>query len=172
VRDLNFSNCERSDTARILVVEDDHAIRRIVVDYLEDHNMRGLSASGRQDLIRHCAAGEPDLIVLDLRLDQEDGLELLRETRSRSDVPVIIITGDGRDEIDRWLGWNSGPMAVSPSPSAFASFSRESGRFSDGKRPGAAGRSATQSCVDPNSAAGSSIGVSAVLSTPPDPTSR
>ena len=52
--------------------------------------------------------GEPDLIVLDLRLDQEDGLELLRETRSRSDVPVIIITGDRRDEIDRVVGLELG----------------------------------------------------------------
>ena len=52
--------------------------------------------------------GEPDLIVLDLRLDQEDGLELLRETRSRSDVPVIIITGDGGDEIDRVVGLELG----------------------------------------------------------------
>ena len=108
MRDLNFSNCEISDTARILVVEDDHAMRRMVVDYLEDHNMRGLSASGRQELIRQCAAGEPDLIVLDLQLDQEDGLELLRETRSRSDVPVIIITSDGRDEIDRVVGLELG----------------------------------------------------------------
>jgi DNA-binding response OmpR family regulator len=66
------------------------------------------SASGRQELIRHCAVGEPDLIVLDLRLDQEDGLELLRETRSRSDVPVIIITGDGGDEIDRVVGLELG----------------------------------------------------------------
>ena len=95
-------------TARILVVEDDHAIRRTVVDYLEGHNMRGLSASGRQELVRHFAAGEPDLIVLDLRLDQDDGLELLLETRSRSDVPVIIITGDGRDEIDRVVGLELG----------------------------------------------------------------
>jgi DNA-binding response OmpR family regulator len=108
VRDLNFSNCEISDTARILVVEDDHAVRRTVIDYLEDHNMCGLSASGRQELIRHCAMDEPDLIVLDLRLDQEDGLELLRETRSRSDVPVIIITGDGRDEIDGVVGLELG----------------------------------------------------------------
>ena len=83
-------------------------MRRTVVDYLEDHNMRGLSASGRQELIRHFTAGEPDLVVLDLRLDQEDGLELLRETRSRSDVPVIIITGDGGDEIDRVVGLELG----------------------------------------------------------------
>ena len=95
-------------TARVLVVEDDHAMRRMVVDYLEDHNMRGLSASGRQDLVRHFPAGEPDIILLDLRLDQEDGLDLLREIRSRSDVPVIIITGDRRDEIDRVVGLELG----------------------------------------------------------------
>jgi two-component system, OmpR family, response regulator len=95
-------------TARVLVVEDDHAMRRMVVDYLEDHNIGSLSASGRQELVRHFAAGEPDLIVLDLRLDQEDGLDLLREIRNRSDVPVIIITGDRRDEIDRVVGLELG----------------------------------------------------------------
>jgi two-component system, OmpR family, response regulator len=94
--------------ARILVVEDDHAMRRMVVDYLEDHNMRGLSASGRQELMRHFGADEPDLIVLDLGLDQEDGLDLLREVRSRCDVPVIIVTGDRRDEVDRVVGLELG----------------------------------------------------------------
>jgi DNA-binding response OmpR family regulator len=119
----------------------------MVIDYLEDHSMRGLSASGHQELVRHFAAGEPDLIVLDLRLDQEDGLDLLREIRSRSDVPVIIITGDRRDEIDRVVGLELGAD------------------------PRVADRSAIQSCVDSNSAAGSSIGVSAVLSIPADPKS-
>jgi two-component system, OmpR family, response regulator len=95
-------------TARVLVVEDDHAMRQMVVDYLEDHNMRGLSASGRQELVRHFAAGEPELIILDLRLDQEDGLDLLREIRSRSNVPVIIITGDRPDEVDRVVGLELG----------------------------------------------------------------
>ena len=132
---------------RVLVVEDDHAMRLMVIDYLEDHSMRGLSASGHQELVRHFAAGEPDLIVLDLRLDQEDGLDLLREIRSRSDVPVIIITGDRRDEIDRVVGLELGAD------------------------PRVADRSAIQSCVDSNSAAGSSIGVSAVLSIPADPKS-
>lgn len=94
--------------ARVLVVEDDHAMRQMVVDYLEDHNLRGFSASGRQELVRQCASDEPDLIVLDLRLDEEDGLDLLREIRSGSDVPVIIITGDRRDEIDRVVGLELG----------------------------------------------------------------
>jgi two-component system OmpR family response regulator len=95
-------------TVRILVVEDDQVMRRMVVDYLEDHNMRGLSASGRQELVRHFAESDPDLVILDLRLDQEDGLDLLREVRTRSDVPVIITTGDRRDEIDRVVGLELG----------------------------------------------------------------
>src|ERR1700730_16429634 len=95
-------------TARILVVEDDHVMRHMVVDYLEDHNMRGLSASGHQELLRHLAESELDLVILDLRLDQEDGLDLLREIRTRSDVPVIITTGDRRDEIDRVVGLELG----------------------------------------------------------------
>jgi two-component system, OmpR family, response regulator len=94
--------------ARILVVEDDHAMRQMVVDYLEDHDMRGLTASGRQELVHYFSEKEPDVVVLDLRLDQEDGLDLLREIRSRSDIPVIIITGDRRDEIDRVVGLELG----------------------------------------------------------------
>jgi two-component system OmpR family response regulator len=93
---------------RILVVEDDQVMRRMVVDYLEDHNIRALSASGRQELARNFAEGEPDLVILDLRLDQEDGLDMLREVRTRSDVPVIIVTGDRRDEIDRVVGLELG----------------------------------------------------------------
>jgi len=94
--------------ARICIVEDDPVMLRMVGDYLEQHNMRVISASGRQEMARLFAAGEPDLVVLDLRLDQEDGLDLLREIRTRSDIPVIITTGDRRDEIDRVVGLELG----------------------------------------------------------------
>jgi len=50
----------------------------------------------------------PDLVILDLRLGREDGLDLLREIRADSDIPVIIITGHRRDEIDRVLGLELG----------------------------------------------------------------
>jgi len=93
---------------RILVVEDDHVMRDMVVDYLADHNMRGLSASGSEEVARIFAQSEPDLVVLDLRLDREDGLDLLREIRTHSDVPVVITTGDRRDEIDRVVGLELG----------------------------------------------------------------
>ena len=93
---------------RIFIVEDDPVMLRMVGDYLEQQNMRAVSASGRQEMVHHFAANEPDLVVLDLRLGQEDGFDLLREIRSRSDVPIIITTGDRRDEIDRVVGLELG----------------------------------------------------------------
>jgi two-component system OmpR family response regulator len=97
-----------SQPARILVVDDDPVISQMIVTYLEDHHMRAVGASGRQQMTSHFAESEPDLVILDLRLGQDDGLDLLRDIRSRSDVPVIIITGDRRDEIDRVIGLELG----------------------------------------------------------------
>jgi two-component system OmpR family response regulator len=94
--------------ARILLVEDDLSMRHMVANYLEQHNLRLVSASNREEMTRQFAAGEPGLVILDLRLGQEDGLDLLREIRSRSDVPVIIVTGHRRDEIDRVVGLELG----------------------------------------------------------------
>jgi two-component system, OmpR family, response regulator len=92
----------------VLVVEDDPATRRMIIRYLEEHQLRAIPASGRQELKRHFQNGEPALIILDLRLGQEDGLDLLREIRSTSDVPVIITTGHRLDEIDRVVGLELG----------------------------------------------------------------
>jgi DNA-binding response OmpR family regulator len=94
--------------ARIFIVEDDPVMLRMVVDYLEQHNINVVPASGRQEMIRYFTASEPDLVILDLRLGHEDGFDLLREIRSRSDVPIIITTGDRRDEIDRVVGLELG----------------------------------------------------------------
>jgi DNA-binding response OmpR family regulator len=93
---------------RVLLVDDDEAIRTMVESYLEDHDMQVVSASQRKEVARHFAAGEPSLVILDLRLGQEDGLDLLREIRSTSDVPVIIMTGHRSDEIDRVVGLELG----------------------------------------------------------------
>ncbi len=92
----------------ILVVEDDLDIRRMVVNYFDGHNMRCLSASGRHDMVRHFGQREPSLVILDLKLGRENGFDLLREIRSRSNVPVIITTGHHRDETDQVLGLELG----------------------------------------------------------------
>jgi DNA-binding response OmpR family regulator len=93
---------------RILVVEDDPSMQRMLVNYLEQHNMLVASASHRQEVLRLLPSGEPNVVILDLRLGQEDGLDLLREIRSRSDVPVIITTGHHPDEVDRVVGLELG----------------------------------------------------------------
>ena len=93
---------------RIFVVDDDPAMRQMVVNYLEEQNMRAVSAAGRQEMVRQLAGYEPSLVILDLRLGKDDGLDLLREIRSRSDVPVIIMTGYRCDEVDCVVGLELG----------------------------------------------------------------
>jgi two-component system OmpR family response regulator len=83
-------------------------MRHLVVNYLREHDIRAISASGREEVAGLLARDEPDLVILDLRLGQEDGLDLLREIRANSDVPVIITTGHRRDEIDRVVGLELG----------------------------------------------------------------
>jgi two-component system, OmpR family, response regulator len=102
------ATAERSPPTRILLVEDDSTMRHVVVSYLEERNIKVASAAGREETVRCFSSEEPDLVILDLRLGREDGLDLLREIRSRSDVPVIITTGHRRDEIDRVVGLELG----------------------------------------------------------------
>src|ERR1700675_2048972 len=97
-----------ADVGHVVVVDDDPSLRQMVIRYLEDHNVPTKSASNRIELNRHFAGTIPSLIILDLRLGQDDGLDLLREIRSHSDVPVIITTGHRRDEIDRIVGLELG----------------------------------------------------------------
>jgi two-component system OmpR family response regulator len=92
----------------VLVVDDDPAMRHMIVDYLENHDIRAVSVSGGQEMARQLSGSEPDLVLLDLRLGREDGLDLLRDLRARSDLPVIITTGHLQDEIDRVVGLELG----------------------------------------------------------------
>ena len=76
-----------------LVVEDDHTMRHLVMNYLAEHDIRAISASRRDEVAGLLVREQPNLVILDLRHCQEDGLDLLREIRSNSDVPVIITLG-------------------------------------------------------------------------------
>src|SRR4030088_3246962 len=97
-----------ADCGHIIVVDDDPSLRQMVIKYLEDHNVPARSASNRTELNRHLQGALPSLIILDLRLGQDDGLDLLREIRSHFDVPVIITTGHRPDEIDCIVGLELG----------------------------------------------------------------
>jgi two-component system, OmpR family, response regulator len=92
----------------VAIVDDDPAMREMVAGYLSEHSIRAVTAAGWQDVAELLESDEIDLVILDLRLGREDGFDVLREIRSRSDVPVIITSGHRRDEIDRVIGLELG----------------------------------------------------------------
>jgi two-component system, OmpR family, response regulator len=97
-----------ADSGHIVVIDDDPTLRQMIIRYLDDNNVPTRSASSRAEFNRLFAGLLPSLIILDLRLGQDDGLDLLREIRSQSDVPIIITTGHRPDEIDRIVGLELG----------------------------------------------------------------
>jgi DNA-binding response OmpR family regulator len=101
-------NSAENKPGHILVVDDDPATRRMIATYLQQHDIPVCSVSDGRELDRHLSQGDPSLIILDLRLGREDGLELLRTIRSSSDVPVIITTGHRLEEVDRVVGLELG----------------------------------------------------------------
>src|ERR1700691_4990271 len=83
-------------------------MRHMITSYLEQQGLSVTSASQGQDAARQLAKREPSLVILDLQLGKEEGLDLLRKTRSNSDVPGIIVAGHRCDEIDRVVGLERG----------------------------------------------------------------
>ena len=92
---------------RIGLVEDDAAIRRLVVDYLAAHGYAVVTAETAAK--GRILARDPtlDLLLLDLTLPDADGLDVAREIREYSAVPLVIVSGRG-EEIDRVLGLEFG----------------------------------------------------------------
>ena len=97
-----------SHASRILIVDDDVGMRQMLANYLVEQNMAVACAASREAMAQEFTSRTPDLVILDLQLDRDDGLDLLRDIRQRSDVPVIITTGHRKDEIDRVIGLELG----------------------------------------------------------------
>jgi two-component system, OmpR family, response regulator len=93
---------------RLLVVAQDSTMCRQMIDYLESHDMRATSAAIRPEILHHLAASEPDLIVLDTRLCQSNGIDLLCDVRSASAVPLIVVGRQQLDEADRVIALELG----------------------------------------------------------------
>jgi two-component system, OmpR family, response regulator len=98
-----------SSAARtVLVVDDDPAMRAMVADYLGSRGFDVSTAADGAEMARALAGGTVHLVLLDLKLSAEDGLDLLRGLRAASKVPVIVLTGQRREEVDRVLGLELG----------------------------------------------------------------
>src|ERR1700676_2886328 len=92
----------------VLVVDDDPAVRHLISDFFGKHGIKTPPGAGRSAVARQLAGGDTSAIILDLHLGQDDGFDLLREIRSSSDVPVIILTGRARDEVACVVGLELG----------------------------------------------------------------
>jgi two-component system phosphate regulon response regulator OmpR len=92
---------------RILVVDDDPELRKLLSEYLSDAGFAvDLAADGEQ-MRRVLARATPGVIVMDLMLPGTDGLALTREVRSTSSVPILMLSARG-EEIDRVVGLEVG----------------------------------------------------------------
>jgi DNA-binding response OmpR family regulator len=100
---------------RILVVDDEERIVNFLRSKLKALGYEVLTASNGLEGLEQVQAQEPDLIVLDLLMPKMDGLEMLKELRSFSAVPVIILTAKGADT-DRIKGLQLGADDYLPKP--------------------------------------------------------
>ncbi len=85
--------------ARIVLIEDDVDIRRLVADALADRGHDVESAATALDGLQLAVKGDPDLVIMDLGLPDLDGTELLRMIRAVSQVPIVVVTARGADEV-------------------------------------------------------------------------
>jgi len=93
---------------RVLVIEDDEAIRQGIVDALEYERFSTEQAETAPEALTRALAGEFDLVLLDLILPGGDGLDILREVRrAKPTLPIIILTARG-EEADRVAGLRLG----------------------------------------------------------------
>ncbi|MGY5941252.1 response regulator [Stenotrophomonas forensis] len=93
--------------AKILIVEDEPRLAAVLRDYLAAAGMVSEWVDDGGQVIDAFARYQPDLVLLDLMLPQRDGVDLCRELRASSDVPVIMVTARV-EEIDRLLGLEIG----------------------------------------------------------------
>jgi DNA-binding response OmpR family regulator len=93
--------------ASVLVVDDDHTVREVVVSYLKAAGHIVAEAADGENALALISATPVDLVVLDLMLPGIGGLEVCRQLRASTDVPVIMLTALGSAE-DRVAGLEQG----------------------------------------------------------------
>ena len=91
----------------ILVVDDERHIVDLVRLYLDKEGFAVVTARDGREALQLAARHDPDLIVLDLMLPEMDGLEVTRELRRTSDVPILMLTARA-DDVDRIVGLELG----------------------------------------------------------------
>jgi len=96
-----------TQSQHIMIVDDEAPAREMVGDYLKMHGFTVTLCDGGKSLRTAIQGGMPDLVVLDLNMPEEDGLSIIRDLKSRINVPVIMLTATA-SPIDRVVGLELG----------------------------------------------------------------
>lgn len=99
----------------VLIVDDDSKLQILLVKYLESYGFKTLTTADCESVMRSLRKDMPDIIILDVMLGRENGLEILKEIRKQSTVPVIMLTAKG-EETDRIVGLELGADDYLPKP--------------------------------------------------------
>jgi DNA-binding response OmpR family regulator len=100
---------------RILVIDDDIELCELVAEYLEPDGYQVETVSDSLAGLERARAGEHALLVLDVMMPRLNGLDLLRQLRATSNLPVLMLTARGRD-VDRIIGLELGADDYLPKP--------------------------------------------------------
>src|SRR5213079_523444 len=96
-----------SQAPRILLVDDEHAVQKLLAFPLRKDGYDVVAATTGNEALERFRDGEFDLVVLDVMLPQVDGFEVCRQLRARSSVPIIMLTAKA-EEFDKVLGLELG----------------------------------------------------------------
>lgn len=99
----------------ILLIDDDREIRDLLARFLDKHGMRVTAARDAREARRAWPMGHYQMVILDLMLPGESGLDLARWLRGLSDVPILMLTAMS-DETDRIIGLELGADDYLPKP--------------------------------------------------------
>ena len=105
----------QEDKKHILIVDDDDRIRELLREYLQNNNFYTTTAKDSQDAKKKISLLKFDLIILDIMMPGQSGLELTREIKEKSDQPIILLTAMGETS-DRVSGLETGADDYLPKP--------------------------------------------------------
>ena len=100
---------------RVLLVDDDEKLRRLLKEYLEGYEFQVFTLADGEAVLNSIRKESPEIVILDIMLPKKDGLEVLKEIRMASRVPVIMLTAKG-EEADRVVGLELGADDYLPKP--------------------------------------------------------